>query len=60
MSIVSRPYKPDPAFCCERCIFGTGEHAPDCELRQQPYVYGGRINGIYGAKKPMKEKISLA
>lgn len=45
MSIVSRPYKPDPAFCCERCIFGTGEHAPDCELRQQPYVYGGRING---------------
>ena len=27
-------YHPDPAKCCERCCFGTGDHAPFCEKRQ--------------------------
>lgn len=33
--IVSRPYRPDPAHCCERCVFGTGEHSeyPNCEAK---------------------------
>lgn len=26
----SRPYKPDPAKCCEACIFGRGEHSGFC------------------------------
>jgi len=24
--LMSRPYKPDPAMACERCVFGRGEH----------------------------------
>ena len=31
--IVSRVYQPDAARCCERCVFGTGEHAAWCPLR---------------------------
>lgn len=27
---MSRPYKPDPAVCCEACVFGRGEHARWC------------------------------
>ena len=30
MAIVSFPYHPDPAKCCEACAFGRGEHAPWC------------------------------
>jgi hypothetical protein len=30
--IVSRVYQPDPAKCCERCVFGTGEHAKWCPV----------------------------
>ena len=26
----SRPYKPNPARCCEACAFGRGEHALWC------------------------------
>ena len=26
----SNPYRPDPAYCCERCIFGRGEHSHWC------------------------------
>lgn len=26
----SNPYKPDPAMCCEACVFGRGEHAEWC------------------------------
>lgn len=29
--IHSNPYRPDPEQCCERCVFGTGEHADWCE-----------------------------
>lgn len=29
--IVSRPFK--PAMACERCVFGTGQHAEWCESR---------------------------
>jgi hypothetical protein len=29
--IQSRPYKPNPDVCCERCVFTTGEHAPWCQ-----------------------------
>ena len=28
----SRPFRPDPAKCCERCAFGTGPHAYFCAL----------------------------
>ena len=32
----SRRYQPDPAQCCERCVFGRGEHAEWCkELEKQ-------------------------
>src|ERR1700690_3328585 len=27
----SNPYRPDPAHCCEACVFGRGEHAEWCE-----------------------------
>lgn len=27
----SRPYKPNPQQCCERCAFGSGKHAEFCE-----------------------------
>lgn len=30
----SRPYNPDPAKCCEACIFGRGEHADFCARGQ--------------------------
>ena len=30
--IQSLQYDPNPALCCERCIFGTGEHAGWCEM----------------------------
>lgn len=26
----SNPYRPDPAQCCEACVFGSGEHAEFC------------------------------
>lgn len=29
--LVSRPYQPDPAQCCEACVFGMGHHAKWCE-----------------------------
>jgi len=28
--IVSRVYQPSADKCCERCVFGTGEHAAWC------------------------------
>jgi hypothetical protein len=31
--LVSRPYNPDPEYCCEACVFGRGEHAEWCEKR---------------------------
>lgn len=31
--LMSRPYKPDPAACCEACVFGRGEHAEWCRER---------------------------
>jgi len=27
----SNPYHPDPAKCCEACIFGRGKHADWCD-----------------------------
>lgn len=29
----SNPYKPNPAKCCEKCVFGTGAHAEWCAGR---------------------------
>jgi hypothetical protein len=29
--IVSRVYQPNPAYCCERCVFGRGQHAEWCQ-----------------------------
>jgi hypothetical protein len=26
----SRPYHPAATQCCEKCVFGSGEHAPFC------------------------------
>lgn len=31
--IVSRPYRVDPDFTCERCVFGSGEHAYWCPVK---------------------------
>ena len=31
--IVSRQYKPNPAKCCEACVFGRGEHAAWCTVQ---------------------------
>ena len=31
----SNPYRPGP-LCCEKCVFGRGEHAAWCEARLQP------------------------
>jgi hypothetical protein len=31
----SNPYKPDPAMCCEACVFGRGEHAEWCGRRRR-------------------------
>jgi len=28
--IKSRVYRPNPYKCCERCVFGSGEHADWC------------------------------
>ncbi|HUX19351.1 MAG TPA: hypothetical protein VMV63_09230 [Acidithiobacillus sp.] len=33
--IQSLQYDPNPALCCERCVFGTGEHAGWCEMAAQ-------------------------
>lgn len=27
----SNPYRPDPAQCCEACVFGRGVHADFCK-----------------------------
>lgn len=32
--LTSRPYKPDPEKCCERCAFGRGNHAIWCAETQ--------------------------
>lgn len=29
-TLQSRTYKPNPDKACERCCFGTGQHAPFC------------------------------
>ena len=29
--IQSRPYLPNPAMSCERCVFGRGDHADHCD-----------------------------
>ena len=29
-NLVSRVYKPDPAWCCEACVFGRGKHSSWC------------------------------
>jgi hypothetical protein len=30
---VSNPYHPHPRHCCERCVFGSGQHAAWCMTR---------------------------
>ena len=32
--ITSRPYRPNPDVTCERCVFGSGEHAKWCSRRR--------------------------
>ncbi len=32
MSIVSKPFRPNPAICCEACVFGSGKHT--CRTRR--------------------------
>jgi hypothetical protein len=41
--LVSRPYNPDPDHCCERCVFGTGQHAEWCEVRIREFLRRGRV-----------------
>jgi hypothetical protein len=28
----SRPFRPDPQQCCDRCVFGGGQHADWCTV----------------------------
>ena len=30
--LMSRPYQPNPDYCCEACVFGRGEHAEWCPV----------------------------
>ena len=40
--LTSRPYHPDPAKCCEACIFGAGYHTAFCaEYPKLLYRPGG-------------------
>jgi hypothetical protein len=32
--LISSPYKPKEAYCCERCAFGGGNHAVWCPERK--------------------------
>lgn len=32
----SNPYRPDPAQCCEACVFGKGQHAFWC--KEDPWM----------------------
>ena len=32
--VTSRPFRPDPARCCERCVFNTGDHAAWCPVNK--------------------------
>lgn len=42
--LVSRPYKPDAARCCEACVFGRGEHAAWCEREPvRRFIENGRV-----------------
>jgi hypothetical protein len=40
--IVSRPYPRESEKACERCCFGTGEHAPFCKA-MEVRVCGARL-----------------
>jgi hypothetical protein len=33
IEFTSRPYRPDPSKCCERCCFNSGRHAEFCKPR---------------------------
>lgn len=32
MEIQSKQYKPSKEWCCEKCVFGTGEHSNTCDV----------------------------
>jgi hypothetical protein len=32
MDIQSKQYKPSEEWCCEQCVFGTGEHSDTCDV----------------------------
>jgi hypothetical protein len=34
-NVVSRPFRPASDTCCERCVFGSGEHATWCTAWEQ-------------------------
>lgn len=38
----SNPYKPDPAHCCEACVFGRGKHAPWCFAMTEEQLEDGQ------------------
>ena len=35
-NLQSRPFRPNPRYCCEKCIFGSGEHSERCKSRTAP------------------------
>ena len=47
--LTSRPYHPDPKECCERCVFGCGQHAEWCPVGEQCEdeirAHGMSVNG---------------
>lgn len=41
-NLISRPYHPN--MCCERCVFGTGEHADWCCFTTPCAICGRPVN----------------
>jgi len=37
--IQSRPNNPNPAMCCEACVYGRGEHADWCIDKMQNQMW---------------------
>jgi hypothetical protein len=51
----SNPYRPDPAQCCEACVFGSGVHAEWCDTFAYPCLCGHTFlvsKSIYGWRFP--------
>ena len=52
----SRRYQPDPEKCCERCVFGRGQHAEFCQHIEAVKIKKWATKGIPIKRKPSKRK----